>query len=72
MPRDMGYRSPDFDGVLCFGAQDWWIDGPWHHDAGLMHALVGAGLPVLFVNPTGAGQPTVRRSPYRLPAPGAA
>lgn len=65
MPRDMGYRSSDFDGVLCFGAQDWWIDGPWHHDAGLMRALVEAGLPVLFINPIGTGQPTVRRSPYR-------
>ena len=43
-----------FDGIICFGGEDWWDHDPGHYDMQLMRRLAGE-VPVLYVNSPGGG-----------------
>ncbi len=45
-----------FDGVLCFGGEDWWYHNRGHYDMRVMRALSG-DVPVLYVNSLGMRVP---------------
>lgn len=44
--------SRPFDGVLCFGGEDWWYHNRGHYDMQMMREL-SARVPVLYVNSIG-------------------
>ncbi|MGK0483250.1 MAG: glycosyltransferase involved in cell wall biosynthesis [Planctomycetota bacterium] len=48
-----------FDGVICFGGEDWWYHNRAHYDLQMMREL-SYRLPVLYVNSIGMRVPTVR------------
>ncbi len=47
-----------FDGVLCFGGEDWWYHNRGHYDMQMMREL-SAHVPVLYVNSIGMRAPKV-------------
>lgn len=48
-----------FDGVICFGAEDWWYHNRGHFDFQIMTRLARK-VPVLFVNSIGVRVPSLR------------
>jgi hypothetical protein len=46
----------EFDGVICFGGQDWWYHNHGHYDLQMMREL-SRDVPVLFVNSIGVRVP---------------
>ena len=48
-----------FDGIICFGGEDWWYHDPGHYDMQLMRRLAGE-IPVLYVNSLGMRLPNPR------------
>jgi len=47
----------NFDGVVCFGGEDWWYHNRAHFDMQMMRELSGV-VPVLYVNSIGMRMPT--------------
>jgi len=45
-----------FDGVVCFGGEDWWYHNRGHYDIRMMREFA-RGLPVLYVNSIGMRTP---------------
>ncbi|MDY7107301.1 MAG: glycosyltransferase [Planctomycetota bacterium] len=45
-----------FDGVICFGGEDWWYHNRGHYDMQMMRRL-SAAMPVLYVNSIGMRMP---------------
>jgi len=58
-PPRAPHARADFDGVICFGGEDWWYHNRGHYDMQMMREL-SASLPVLYVNSIG----------MRVPRPG--
>ncbi len=50
-------RERDFDGIICFGGEDWWYHNRGHFDFQIMRRLA-RHWPVLFVNSLGVRLPT--------------
>ncbi len=48
----------EFDGVLCFGGEDWWYHNRGHFDMQMMREF-SAHVPVLYVNSIGMRMPSV-------------
>lgn len=48
-----------FDGVICFGGEDWWYHNRGHFDIQMMREF-SSRLPVLYVNSIGMRTPAVR------------
>ena len=46
-----------FDGVICFGGEDWWYHNRGHHDMQMMRHLAHR-MPVLYVNSIGMRTPS--------------
>jgi glycosyltransferase involved in cell wall biosynthesis len=46
-----------FDGIICFGGEDWWYHNRGHYDMQMMRRL-GAHVPVLYVNSIGMRTPS--------------
>jgi glycosyltransferase involved in cell wall biosynthesis len=46
-----------FDGVICFGGEDWWYHNRGHYDMQMMRRLSGQ-MPVLYVNSIGMRVPS--------------
>lgn len=46
-----------FDGVICFGGEDWWYHNRGHYDMQMMREL-SRRVPVLYVNSIGMRMPT--------------
>lgn len=53
--REAGART--FDGVICFGGEDWWYHNRGHYDMQMMREL-SRRVPVLYVNSIGMRMPT--------------
>ncbi|MFO0982786.1 MAG: glycosyltransferase [Planctomycetota bacterium] len=51
--------SRRFDGVVCFGGEDWWYHNRGHYDMQMMRELSHA-MPVLYVNSIGMRVPRMR------------
>jgi len=49
----------EFDGVICFGGEDWWYHNRGHFDLQMMREL-SRDLPVLYVNSVGLRMPSPR------------
>ena len=49
----------DFDGVVCFGGEDWWYHNRGHFDMQVMRCLADS-VPVLYVNSIGMRAPSPR------------
>ena len=49
----------DFDGIICFGGEDWWYHNRGHYDMQIMRQM-STRMPVLYVNSIG----------MRMPSPG--
>ncbi len=47
-----------FDGIICFGGEDWWYHNRGHYDMQLMREL-SKSVPVLYVNSIGMRVPSV-------------
>ncbi|MFQ5654573.1 MAG: hypothetical protein ACE5GW_07565, partial [Planctomycetota bacterium] len=47
-----------FDGVICFGGEDWWYHNRGHFDMQMMREI-SAGVPVLYVNSIGMRVPRI-------------
>src|SRR5262249_47236734 len=45
-----------YDGILCFGGEDWWYHNQAHFDMQIMRCMARR-LPVLYVNSLGFGMP---------------
>jgi glycosyltransferase involved in cell wall biosynthesis len=54
-PADVAVRR--FDGVICFGGEDWWYHNRGHYDMQMMVRL-SAHMPVLYVNSIGMRTPS--------------
>ena len=50
--------SREFDGIICFGGEDWWYHNRGHYDMQMMREL-SALAPVLYVNSVGMRVPRV-------------
>ena len=48
-----------YDGIVCFGGEDWWYHNRGHYDMRMMQAFA-RDVPVLFVNSIGMRTPSVR------------
>lgn len=48
----------EYDGVICFGGEDWWYHNRAHYDMQMMREF-SAHVPVLYVNSIGMRVPTV-------------
>ncbi len=48
-----------YDGVICFGGEDWWYHNRGHYDMQMMREC-SAGLPVLYINSIGMRVPSAR------------
>ena len=46
-----------FDGVICFGGEDWWYHNRAHYDMQMMREI-SAEMPVLYINSIGMRVPT--------------
>ena len=46
-----------FDGIICFGGEDWWYHNRGHYDMQMMRRL-SAHVPVLYVNSIGMRTPS--------------
>jgi glycosyltransferase involved in cell wall biosynthesis len=51
-------RELPFDGVICFGGEDWWYHNRGHYDMQMMREL-SAHVPVLYINSIGMRMPRV-------------
>lgn len=51
-------ETDPFDGIICFGGEDWWYHNRAHYDMQMMREL-SAHMPVLYVNSIGMRVPTV-------------
>ncbi len=47
-----------FDGIICFGGEDWWYHNRGHYDMQMMRELSGR-VPVLYINSIGMRVPRV-------------
>jgi len=47
----------DFDGVICFGGEDWWYHNRGHYDMQIMRQM-STRMPVLYVNSIGMRTPS--------------
>jgi glycosyltransferase involved in cell wall biosynthesis len=47
----------EFDGVICFGGEDWWYHNRGHYDMQMMRQL-SSRMPVLYVNSIGMRTPS--------------
>ena len=54
-----------FDGIICFGGQDWWYHNRGHNDIQLMRQFSRL-VPVLYVNSIGMRMPSIREGPIFL------
>jgi glycosyltransferase involved in cell wall biosynthesis len=52
-------ESSIFDGVICFGGEDWWYHNRGHFDMQMMREFSGS-VPVLYVNSIGMRVPRMR------------
>lgn len=50
--------AQEFDGVICFGGEDWWYHNRGHFDMQMMREL-SAHVPVLYINSIGMRVPRV-------------
>lgn len=50
-------RVREFDGVICFGGEDWWYHNRGHYDMQMMREI-SRRVPVLYVNSIGMRMPT--------------
>lgn len=50
-------ETAQFDGVICFGGEDWWYHNRAHYDMQMMRE-VSAHMPVLYVNSIGMRVPS--------------
>jgi glycosyltransferase involved in cell wall biosynthesis len=48
-----------YDGILCFGGEDWWYHNRAHFDMQVMQCMARK-LPVLYINSVGFRMPTVK------------
>ncbi len=51
------YDHLDFDGVICFGGEDWWYHNRGHYDMQIMRQM-RTRMPVLYVNSIGMRTPS--------------
>lgn len=51
--------AADFDGIICFGGEDWWYHNRGHFDFQVMRRIA-RNTPVLFVNSLGVRMPNPR------------
>ena len=49
--------QPDFNGVICFGGEDWWYHNRGHYDMQIMRQMC-TRMPVLYVNSIGMRTPS--------------
>lgn len=54
----MAETTKQFDGVICFGGEDWWYHNRGHYDMQMMRELSKV-VPVLYVNSIGMRVPSV-------------
>ncbi len=54
-----GSAPRHFDGIVCFGGEDWWYHNRGHYDMQMMRRFSRA-LPVLYVNSIGMRMPSPR------------
>ncbi|MCC5787802.1 MAG: glycosyltransferase [Phycisphaerales bacterium] len=57
--RDAPVDVRAYDGVICFGGEDWWYHNRGHYDMQMMREC-SASLPVLYVNSIGMRVPSAR------------
>ena len=57
-PGSANPEKAPFDGVVCFGGEDWWYHNRAHYDMQMMREL-SYRMPVLYVNSIGMRVPTV-------------
>lgn len=53
---DQSASTRTFDGVICFGGEDWWYHNRGHYDMQMMRRL-GRRVPVLYINSIGMRTP---------------
>lgn len=62
MPRPLDNpavsRQRSYDGIICFGGEDWWYHNRGHYDMRMMREL-SAHMPVLYVNSLGMRVPRI-------------
>lgn len=54
----MGEATTQFDGIVCFGGEDWWYHNRGHYDMQMMREL-SKHVPVVYVNSIGMRVPSV-------------
>jgi len=54
--RESGRFLAPYDGILCFGGEDWWYHNQAHFDMQIMRCMARR-VPVLYVNSLGFGMP---------------
>ena len=54
----MAETTTQFDGIICFGGEDWWYHNRGHYDMQMMRELSKV-VPVLYVNSIGMRVPSV-------------
>ena len=54
----MAETTTQFDGIICFGGEDWWYHNRGHYDMQMMREL-SKRVPVLYVNSIGMRVPSV-------------
>ena len=55
----------NYDGIICFGAEDWWYHNRGHNDIRFMRELAKE-MPVLFINSLGLRIPKLKRDTNTL------
>lgn len=58
MSQEPSTSLREFDGVVCFGGEDWWYHNRAHYDMQMMRE-VSRHMPVLYVNSIGMRVPTM-------------
>ncbi len=62
MPRPLDNpavsRLRSYDGIICFGGEDWWYHNRGHYDMRMMREL-SAHMPVLYINSLGMRVPRI-------------
>lgn len=54
-----------YDGILCFGGEDWWYHNQAHFDMQIMRCMARR-VPVLYVNSVGFAMPSVQEGAHFL------
>ena len=57
--KEMRQDKSYFDGIICFGGQDWWYHNRGHNDIQLMNQFSRL-VPILYVNSIGMRMPSVK------------